>query len=123
MEIYGLGIVGVCMFLGSFIGRTLGVLLGIKGDVGGVGFAMIILVAYITLREKKGNPLPEKTGGGIKFLSALYIPVVVAMSANQNVVAALKGGVIPIVAGTLAVFLSLFLIPIISKLGEGKDKK
>lgn len=122
MEIYGLGIVGVCMFVGSFIGRQLATLMGISGDVGGVAFAMILLVWFVSYREKKGKPIAEKTSNGIKFLSALYIPVVVAMSANQNVVSAVSGGLVPILSGVLAVACSLLLIPVISKIGTSNKE-
>ncbi|MBD3949097.1 malonate transporter subunit MadL [Tuanshanicoccus lijuaniae] len=118
MEIYGLGIVGVCMFIGSFIGRLLGSLLGINGDVGGVGFSMIILILLMAHLEKRGTPLNTKTSNGIKFLSSLYIPIVVAMSSIQNVKGALESGLVAILAGALAILAALGLVPVISKLSR-----
>ncbi len=118
MEIYGLGILGGCMYVGFFIGKLLAQALGLSGDVGGVGFAMILMIVVDTVLKKKGKPLSEKTAGGIKFMSGLYIPVVVAMSMNQNVYAAVTQGLVPIVSGILATVLSLLLIPFLSKLGK-----
>ncbi|WP_319203393.1 malonate transporter subunit MadL [uncultured Ilyobacter sp.] len=121
MEIYGLAFVGLCMFLGSTIGVTLGKILGISGNVGGVGFAMLIMVIATNYLEKSGNGFSEKTQKGILLLSSLYIPVVVAMSSIQNVVAAINGGAVAFLAGGIATIGSLFLIPIIMKLVGGKD--
>ena len=50
----------------------------------------------------------------------MYIPVVVAMAAQQNVVAALKGGPAAILAGVLAVAVSFALIPVIDRIGKAK---
>ena len=36
---------------------------------------------------------------GIEFWAALYIPIVVAMAATQNVVAAVSGGPVVLIAG------------------------
>jgi len=43
---------------------------------------------------------------------------VVAMAAKQNVMGALDGGFVALLAGGIAVFLSFLLIPILSKLGD-----
>ena len=67
MEIFGLGIIGACMFIGSYIGRLLGTALGLDSDVGGVGFAMVLIVALCAYLEKKGTGLLKKTEGGIQF--------------------------------------------------------
>ncbi|WP_130805380.1 malonate transporter subunit MadL [Senegalia massiliensis] len=116
MEIYGLGIVALCMFVGSFIGRGLGNLLGIDGNVGGVGFAMLMLILVTNHFEKKGKPFSKRTSNGILLLSSLYIPIVVAMSARQNVVAAFEGGAVAFLAGGVATIGALLLVPLITKL-------
>ena len=118
MEIYGLGLVGICMFVGSFIGKLIGQLIGTNGDVGGVGFAMLLMMFFTNYLEQNGRPLSEKTSRGISLLSSLYIPIVVAMSATQNVVQAFSGGIIALLAGVLATVAGLLLVPIISKLGR-----
>ena len=43
--------------------------------------------------------LPQPTEQGVLFWSAMYIPIVVAMAATQNVVAALAGGPMAAIAG------------------------
>ena len=53
------------------------------------------------------------TRGGILFWSAVYIPIVVAMAAGQNVRAALSGGPAAIVAGVAAVLACFALVPVI----------
>lgn len=118
MEIYGLGIVAICMFVGSFIGYSLGSVLGVSGNVGGVGIAMLILVLLSNYYEQKGKAFHERTQNGIKFLSALYIPVVVAMAARQNVVAAFEGGIVAFAAGGIATIGAMLLVPLISKLSK-----
>lgn len=120
MEIYGFGIVAICMFAGSFIGMTLGNILGISGNVGGVGFAMLMLVIFTNYREAKGKPLSERTQNGIRLLSALYIPIIVAMAARQNVVAAFEGGAVAFLAGGVATIGAILLVPVISKLTAAK---
>ncbi len=44
MIIYGLMLMGLCMFAGLIVGDLLGLLLGISANIGGVGFAMLFLV-------------------------------------------------------------------------------
>ncbi|MCG8484704.1 MAG: malonate transporter subunit MadL [Clostridia bacterium] len=122
MEIYGLGIVAICMFVGSFIGHSLGSVLGVSGNVGGVGIAMLILVLLSNYYEKKGKAFHERTQNGIKFLSALYIPIVVAMAARQNVVAAFEGGIVAFAAGGIATIGAMFLVPLISKLSKENNE-
>ena len=122
MEIYGFGIVAACMYVGSFLGIYLGKLLGINGNVGGVGFAMLLLVVLSNYLEATGAPLQEKTQNGIKFLSALYIPVIVAMAAKQNVVAAVEGGIVAVLAGGIATIGSMLFIPFLSRLTSEKIK-
>ncbi|MDH8677176.1 malonate transporter subunit MadL [Fusibacter bizertensis] len=120
MEIYGLGIVAFCMYIGSFIGYFIGEALGISGNVGGVGFAMLLLILLSNYVDKKRGGWSERTKNGIYLLSALYIPIVVAMAGIQNVVAAFSGGAIAFVAGGVATIGSMFLVPVIGKLGSKK---
>ncbi|MBU4608974.1 MAG: malonate transporter subunit MadL [Euryarchaeota archaeon] len=123
MEIFGFGIVAICMFIGSLLGRGLGEILGVSGNVGGVGFAMLLLVVFSNYRESKGKPLNEKTQSGIILLSALYIPIIVAMSSIQNVVAAFAGGAVAFLAGGVSTIGAMMLIPLISKITASKEKE
>lgn len=120
MIIYGVALLSICTLIGMFIGDVLGKMLGLTANVGGVGIAMILLIfggAYLT---KKGYMSP-KTGQGIDFWSAVYIPIVVAMAAQQNVVGALSGGPAAILAGLAAVSLCFALVPVLDRLGERSE--
>lgn len=121
MELFGLGILSGCMVVGLFVGNMLGKALGLNSDVGGVGFAMLLLVLITNSYEAKGKPFPEKVGRGIEFVGALYIPIIVAMASIQNVVSAISGGALALLAGGAATILSFFLVPLLSKLGSGKE--
>jgi malonate transporter MadL subunit len=48
----------------------------------------------------------------------MYIPIVVAMAARQDVAGATEGGLLAIVAGVAAVTVSFALVPILSKIGK-----
>jgi malonate transporter MadL subunit len=116
MVIYGVALLSACLIVGMLIGEALGVLLNVEANVGGVGIAMLFLV--IASNSSRFKSLVEGASGrGIEFWSAMYIPIVVAMAARQNVVAAFEGGVLAIVAGVAAVIVSFALVPLISKLG------
>ena len=116
MVIYGTAIIALCYLSGSLVGELLGQLLGIDANVGGVGFAMLLLlvVTNYILPQDKMKPATEQ---GIKFWQGMYIPITIAMSASQNVISAISGGVIAILAGLLAVAAGFALIPLLSKLG------
>ena len=75
------------MLFGFFIGNIIGSLVGIDSNVGGVGFAMIMLL-LITDRMESIGRMNDNISGGIKFWQSMYIPIVVAMTATQNVVEA-----------------------------------
>jgi len=90
MIIYGTALLAVCHLLGIFLGDVLGLALGVKTNVGGVGIAMLLLI-FARLYMQKTNRLPKLTELGVEYWGALYIPVVVAMAATQDVVAALRG--------------------------------
>ena len=57
---------------------------------------------------------------GIKFWSAVYIPIVVAMAAQQNVYGALSGGPMAILAGIAAVAIAFALVPVLDRIGRKK---
>ena len=117
MIIYGLMLMGLCMFAGLIVGDLLGLLLGISANIGGVGFAMLFLVVISQKLTEKGL-LSKPAEQGVGFWNAMYIPIVVAMSANQNVVAALKGGPVALIAGLGAVVIGFLLIKPLSKIGS-----
>ena len=113
MVIYGVALLAGCYMAGNVIGDILGALLGVKANIGGVGFAMLFLIIISSWAQQKGiMKAPEEQG--IKWWSAMYIPVVVAMSSIQNVAAALSGGVVAILGGLLAVAIGFLMIPVLS---------
>jgi malonate transporter MadL subunit len=116
MIIYGVALLALCTLAGVSIGAELGSLLGLKANIGGVGFAMLLLVLITTwlLRYDRFKPL---SASGIQFWSGIYIPVVVAISAKQNVFVAVKGGPAAVVAGVLGVTLSFAMIPYVNRIG------
>ena len=106
MVIYGVALLAGCMLAGVFIGELLGDWIGVDANVGGVGIAMLLLV-LATARLRATGRLRSVSAKGVTFWSAIYIPVVVAMAASQNVVAAVRGGTAAVLAGLLAVILKL----------------
>ena len=119
MIVYGVALLSACLILGMLIGEVLGVALGVEANVGGVGIAMLFLVLASNSSKLKAL-VDGASGTGIQFWSAMYIPIVVAMAARQNVVAAFEGGMLAVVAGVAAVVVSFALVPVISKIGSSK---
>ncbi|MFZ1809506.1 MAG: malonate transporter subunit MadL [Cyclobacteriaceae bacterium] len=116
MKIYGVAILAACFLAGQLIGAALGFWMDIPGNMGGVAFAMLFLIMLNEQIRKRGY-FQAETEDGIMFWNAMYIPIVVAMSATQNVKAALSGGWVAIVVGLLATGLCLLLVPLVSKIG------
>jgi malonate transporter MadL subunit len=122
LVIYGVALLSFCMLVGVFVGDLLGVWLGAQENIGGVGIAMLLLLILSNLTKKEFQ-LSSPTESGINFWSAMYIPIVVAMAAKQDVVAALSGGWMAIIAGVAAVAVSFAVIPLLDRvrIGEGAD--
>lgn len=123
MVIYGVALLAGCMLIGKLLGALLGALLGmaigVDSDLGGVGIAMLLLVFLVHQLQKAGW-LDTTSRRGVEFWSSLYIPIVVAMAASQNVVGAVTGGPVAIVGGLIVVAVSFALVPVIARLGKGK---
>src|SRR6056297_4138410 len=121
MVIFGGMILSICMFLGLFVGDLLGKAIGVKGNVGGIGFAMLLLVVVVEYLLKN-EKISQKAQDGIYYWRYMYIPLVVAMACRQNVVAALKAGPVAIISGILVVILLFLCVPLVTKLIP-EDKK
>lgn len=121
MKIYGVALLAFCFLLGKLIGNYLGVLIGLQSDVGGVGFAMLLLMVSYTYFKKKGI-VKEMTSQGILFWSSMYLPIIVAMAATQNVKAAVSQGPIAVVIGVVVTITGFLLVPLISKIGQSKNQ-
>lgn len=121
MTIYGVALLAFCFLFGKILGHLLGDILNFNGDIGGVGFAMILLILSHAYLKKKGWMKAPSTNG-ILFWSSMYLPVIVAMAATSNVHAALSGGMLAFLAGTLATIAGFFLVPLLSKIGRPAEK-
>ena len=79
---------------------------------------LILVTNYLMSKNK----LSDAAQQGIKFWSSMYIPIVIAMAASQNVVKAIDGGVVAILAGVLGVAIAFIFVPILSKMStKGKE--
>lgn len=109
MKIYGVALLAACYFAGLMIGEILGNMVGVNGNLGGVGFAMLFFMLITDWMNKK-NLMTEDFAAGISFWSSLYIPIVIAMSSIQNVHAAINSGAVAIVSGIIATVFCFFLV-------------
>ncbi|HBZ94904.1 MULTISPECIES: malonate transporter subunit MadL [unclassified Pseudomonas] len=121
MIIYGVAFLAFCTLAGIFIGELLGKLIGVPANVGGVGIAMLLLIFLGSYLNKRGL-FTGKSEQGVEFWSAIYIPIVVAMAAQQNVYGALSGGPMAIIAGIAAVAAGFALVPVLSRVGQKKPE-
>ncbi|PPK87712.1 malonate transporter MadL subunit [Neolewinella xylanilytica] len=117
MTIYGVATLAACFLLGKVVGTLLGAVIGIDGDVGGVGFAMLLLILVNGYLRRRGM-MDGATAGGIRFWSAMYIPIIVAMASVQHATAALSGGWLALLAGIVATLAALALVPLLSRIGR-----
>ena len=120
MVIYGTALLSICLIGGLIVGRLLGFVVGVDANVGGVGIAMLLLIAGSDFLRRRGK-FREVDERGILFWSSIYIPIVVAMAASQNVVAAVKGGPVAIAAGVVVVVFSFAMVPMIAKTGADDE--
>lgn len=120
MTIYGTALLSLCLIIGLALGRLLGRACGLDADIGGVGIAMLLLIASTNWLHCTGR-LKQPTDDGIRFWGAIYIPVVVAMAATQNVRAAMSGGLMATLAGALGVAACFLLVNVFVRWGGGDD--
>jgi malonate transporter MadL subunit len=119
MIIYGVSLLSFCYLVGQIIGELLGNAIGVDSNVGGVGFAMLLLILLSDFLKKK-NLFSIKSEKGIEFWSQMYIPIIVAMASIQNVKVAVTSGMLAILAGLIPLAVCFITIPLISKLGNSK---
>lgn len=116
LTISGVALLAICTLLGSLLGDWLGAVLGVKANVGGVGIAMMFLVAARFWLLKR-RLLSSGVKRGVEFWGALYIPIVIAMAAQQNVVSALGSGFVVIVAAISTLAVCFACVALISRIG------
>lgn len=120
MLVYGVALLAACFIAGQVIGQLLGRLLNIDANVGGVGFAMLLLIFLQQWMHKKKWFHPEMDSG-INFWNKMYIPVIVAMSSIQNVKAAFSSGFVAILAGIVPTVFCFLLIAIFVRMSRKKQ--
>ena len=115
MIIYGTALLALCHLAGIVLGDLLGRAIGVSTNVGGVGIAMLLLIVTRLYLHRRGwiSPLSES---GVHFWGALYIPVVIAMAMQQNVVAALRGGPVAVIAAVGSVAVCGLFVSFINRL-------
>ncbi|RUV26201.1 MULTISPECIES: malonate transporter subunit MadL [unclassified Mesorhizobium] len=116
MMISGVALLAICTLAGAFLGDLLGAALGVKANVGGVGIAMILLIAMRLWLTRRGL-LTAPVKSGVEFWGALYIPIVVAMAAQQNVLVAARSGPLVLIAGIATVLVCFGIVALISRIG------
>ncbi|MPR32623.1 malonate transporter subunit MadL [Salmonirosea aquatica] len=122
MIIYGVALLAFCYVVGQLVGEYLGLLIGVDANVGGVGFAMLLLVVLHDWLHKKGR-LDLPTEDGIYFWNQMYIPIIVAMAAIQNVKLAVSSGLVVLLAGSVPVVVCLAVLPLLSRLSKPTSKR
>ena len=121
MIIYGTALLAVCHLLGIFIGDLLGQALGVKTNVGGVGIAMLLLI-FARIYMQRKNMMPKLTELGVEYWGAMYIPVVVAMAAQQDMVSALRGGPVALLSAVGAAAVCAVVIAAINRSERPEDE-
>ena len=119
MTIFGVALLSICTLVGVFLGDLLGVLLGVKANVGGVGLAMMLLIAARVWLQKSGA-LSHGVKLGVELWGTMYIPIVVAMAAQQNVVAALRGGPLVLVTALTTVVACFLATALLGRIGRAR---
>lgn len=121
MKIYGVALLVFCFLIGKYLGGLLAELIGISGDVGGVGFAMLLLM-FANGFLKRYSWYEVQTKAGVFFWSSMYIPVIVAMAATRNVHAAISGGWTALIVGVAVTIVGFMLVPLLSKIRTTKEE-
>lgn len=121
MIIYGTALLAVCHMLGIVCGDLLGRMLGMKTNVGGVGIAMLLLISTRLWLHRHGR-LNATSENGVNYWGAIYIPVVVAMAMSQNVMAALRGGPMALIAAAGTVMVCGVFISVINRAEKPQDE-
>lgn len=116
MIIYGVALLSFCYFTGNFIGDILGALVGVGSNVGGTGFSMLLLILISDHMLGKGT-LSAKAQAGVEFWNGMFLPVIVAMCAIQNVKGAISAGATAFVGGIVTTLVCMCFIPVISRIG------
>lgn len=117
MVIFGTALLAACYLAGIAVGEGIAALIGVKANVGGVGIAMLFLIAAQHFLQKRGL-FAIDTAKGVTFWAMMYIPVVVAMASIQNVIVAIKSGPIALLSAAGAFGACILFISAINRIIE-----
>lgn len=117
--IYGVAVLSACMIVGTVIGTAFGDLIGAGTEIGSVGFAMLLLL-FVTNCKKFTFTQKPAFIQGVTFWKSMFIPVVIAMTATQDVFHMLSSSIVAIVAGIAAVCFSYLMLFVLHKMGQKK---
>lgn len=120
--IYGVATLAACTILGKILGSILGEILGTGSDIGGVGFGMLLLL-FVTNSCCFSRIKTSGFSGGIQFWKKMFLPIVIAMSASQNIYRALSSGFVAILAGLIPVAVAFLVLSIVSRFLKGDQKE
>ena len=90
MTIFGVALLAFCTLVGVFVGDLLGVVLGVKANVGGVGLAMMLLMAARVWLIKKGG-LSHGIKLGVEFWATMYIPCTLQIARRMHILLSSEG--------------------------------
>lgn len=114
MTIYGTALLAACLLTGMLAGNCLGAMVGLNRDLGGIGVAMLLLIAS-TEWLRRQDLLSTSSQSGIVWWSGMYIPIVAAMACIQDVAGAIRGGPAACLAAVLAVFTGCILTALLCR--------
>jgi malonate transporter MadL subunit len=117
MAVYGTSLLALCTLAGVALGEVLGQLLHVKANVGGVGIAMLLLVICKVRLQRQGKLTPGLRLG-VEFWAAMYIPIVVAMASQQDVLAAMRGGPMVLLTGAVVVAICFGLVGVLGRVAN-----
>ncbi|KPW49130.1 malonate transporter subunit MadL [Pseudomonas syringae group genomosp. 3] len=116
MIIYGVALLAICTLAGVILGDMLGVLLGVKSNVGGVGIAMILLICARLWMEKNGG-MSKDCEMGVGFWGGAVYP---GGGRDGCATECRKGGPVAVLAAVGSVVLCACTIAVISRTNRGE---
>jgi len=84
-----------------------------------LGALVFLMVINVYVKEKEW--FKGESEQGILFWKSMYLPIIVAMAATQNVTAALSGGAVALLVGVLGTAVCFLLVPFIAKIGRKEN--
>ena len=108
------------MLLGALVGNVFGDVIGAGREIGSVGFAILFLI-FLTNSKLKFVQKPAFVQG-VTFWKNMFIPVVIAMTASQNVFHMMSSSIVALAAGAAAVGFSFFMLYVLHIMDEKRKE-